>query len=364
MLITLCHALSAIHLRLINCAFFHIPRMKVLVIRFRQMGDAVLATALLNSIRASFPDAEIHYVLNANLADLFRGHPAVDKVIPFSPSERHSPVKYLWRIFRLMVGERYDAVVDLRSTPNCLPFSIFAPFSKLRVGLDKRYTWPFFTHRIGKCGLHTDVVTHDLRFLEPFRKFGPVKPVRDFTLSITPEELEAYRQYLVGEGVDFSRPILLCGVATKLAFKCWPIERMLEVMTDVVDKHPRWQFIFNYVPGTDEETLSRQLFASLGSPSNIYINVRAESMRQLVALASLSTAYFGNEGGTRHIAQAVGIPSLVIVSPGVSAANWIIPNSIEALAVSSTPTSLATSTQVLHYLHPFLTRYTPSQSPS
>lgn len=50
--------------------------MKILVIRFRQMGDAVLATALLNSIRRSFPDAEIHFVLNSQLADLFAGHPS------------------------------------------------------------------------------------------------------------------------------------------------------------------------------------------------------------------------------------------------------------------------------------------------
>ena len=59
--------------------------MKILVIRFRQMGDAVLATALLNSIRRSFPDAEIHFVLNSQLADLFAGHPSVDRVISFTP---------------------------------------------------------------------------------------------------------------------------------------------------------------------------------------------------------------------------------------------------------------------------------------
>ena len=68
---------------------WRLEAMKFLVIRFRQMGDAVLATALLNSIRRSFPDAGIHFVLIiSQLADLFAGHPSVDRVIPFTPEVR------------------------------------------------------------------------------------------------------------------------------------------------------------------------------------------------------------------------------------------------------------------------------------
>ena len=46
-------------------------------------------------------------------------------------------------------------------------------------------------------------------------------------------------------------------------------------------------------------------------------------MRQLVALASFSTAYFGNEGGARHIVHAVGRPSFVIVSPSIDPVTWV-----------------------------------------
>lgn len=307
--------------------------MKVLVIRFRQMGDAVLATSLLNSIRRSFPGAEIHFVLNSQLEDLFRGHPAIDRIISFTPEVRHSPLRYLWKIFRLMAAERYDAVIDLRSTPNCLPFSLFAPFARLRVGLAKSYTRFVMNRRIPLDDPLADVVTHNLRFLEPLSVFGPLKPTRDFSLAVSPDELEDYRRYLRSEGVDLSRPLLLCGVVSKLAHKSWPMDRMRTVMASIVREFPDWQIVFNYAPGYEEEA-ARRLYADLGSPASIYINVRAATMRQLVCLASLSTAYFGNEGGARHIAQAVGTPSLVIVSPDVRKSNWIIPNSVEALALS------------------------------
>ena len=35
---------------------------KVLVIRFRRVGDATLSSVICTSLRKSFPEAEIHYV--------------------------------------------------------------------------------------------------------------------------------------------------------------------------------------------------------------------------------------------------------------------------------------------------------------
>ena len=47
--------------------------MKILVVRFKQMGDAILATPVCNTFRKTFPDAEIDmipikdtYILSTN----------------------------------------------------------------------------------------------------------------------------------------------------------------------------------------------------------------------------------------------------------------------------------------------------------
>ena len=79
---------------------------KFLVVRFRQMGDAVLATSLCNAIKANFPDAEVHMVLNDAIAPLFEGHPSIDRVVRFTNDERHSVLVYLAKIWRLMRRER------------------------------------------------------------------------------------------------------------------------------------------------------------------------------------------------------------------------------------------------------------------
>src|SRR3712207_8019300 len=74
--------------------------MKILVIRFRQMGDAILGTSLLNTLRDSFPDAQIDFVLNERLARLFEGHPSLSRVITFTDDERHHVLTYLRKVDR------------------------------------------------------------------------------------------------------------------------------------------------------------------------------------------------------------------------------------------------------------------------
>jgi len=307
--------------------------MKFLVIRFRQMGDAVLATSLLNAIKDNFPDAEVHFVLNEVIAPLFANHPSVDRVVTFSNNERHKSLIYLAKIWRLMRRERYDVIIDMRSTVNTLPFSLFSPCSRFRIGLRKPYTRMAFNYLISPCSPFTSVVEHDVHMLTPLQVVKPLKLDASISLHITDDERIDYSSYLAAQGIDTAKPLLLCGVVSKLAFKCWPREFMVEVLRRIMYAFPQLQLVFNYAPGYEAES-AHNIYKELGEPLQVFIDVQAPSMRQLVALASCSTAYFGNEGGARHIVQSVGVPSLVVVSPNVSKYNWLPKSDIEAVGIA------------------------------
>ena len=57
------------------------------------------------------------------------------------------------------------------------------------------------------------------------------------------------------------------------------------------------------------------------------------SLRELLAMCTLSTFYFGNEGGTRHMVQALGIPSYAIYSPAADKRVWLPANSVPAYGI-------------------------------
>ena len=314
--------------------------MNILVIRFRQMGDAILSTALLNTLRHNFPDAQIHFVLNERIAPLFKGHPSVDRFITFTDDERHHALNYIRKVWRIVHETHYDIIIDMRSTANTMLFSLFSPSSKYRIGMDKGYTKLVFNHTIAPCANQYSMVEYDTRYTLPLQSFGPIEPVYAFNLHITDEERQSFGAYLTSQGIDLSRPVMLANVTAKLASKVWMEDRMVWVLSRFVEQYPDYQIIFNYAPGQEEEN-ARRMYAQMGKPQQVFIDVQAHSSRELVAMSSYMTLFFGNEGGARHIAQAAGCPSLAIYAPENSKKVWIPQTQVLAEGISPVDTLAA-----------------------
>ncbi len=299
------------------------------------MGDAVLSTPLLETLHNSFPGARIDFVLNENIAPLFENHPSISHIIPFSNEERHHFFKYIKKIWSVTHKTHYDVIIDLRSTMNTMLFAMCSPSSKYRIGLKKPYTLLAFNHRLERCGNATNMVDHNIKFASPLAKLGTIRPTYNLTLGITKDEISSFRKYMEEKGIDFSRKVMLVGVVAKIPSRAWPESNIVELLTRWIAKYPTMQLIFNYAPGVEEESAKR-IYSTLGCPKNIFINISARNMRQLAAMSYNCTAYFGNEGGARHIVQAMGRPSLVICSPHASKKKWLpIHSDVAAWGISA-----------------------------
>lgn len=298
----------------------------ILVIRFRQMGDTIVATPMLDTLRRNWPEAHIDLVLNDRIAPLFEDHPSIDHIITFTNDERHNALRYIRKVWRVVHHCHYDVIIDMRSTMNTMLFALFSPSTRYRIGLRKSYTRLVFNHFVAVCNRDQNMVDHNLELLEPLH---PTELCHRLSLSVTDQEIASFRAYMEHEGIDFSRPIILCGVTAKLASKVWAEDRMVEVIRRLMDSYPDAQFIFNYAPGQEEQN-ARRMWAALGSSPRIKIDLQAHSPRELVAMASMVTMYFGNEGGARHIVHSQGKPSFVICAPASSKKMWIPQDGIPA----------------------------------
>lgn len=296
--------------------------MNILVIRFRQLGDAVLATPLLNSLRLTYPDARIDFVLNDRIAPLFEHHPALSNIIPFTEKERHNLPTYLRKVWRCVRRTRYDVIIDMRSTVNTMPFVLFSPSTSFRIGIDKPYSRPFLTHRVDGCRDDESMIDHNLRLLQPLATATNLQIDRRLSLHVSEQEKTDFRHYMQRHGIEFARPVMLAGVTAKLEEKTWKKERMTEVLRRLLETYPHLQIVFNYAPN-EEERKARAIYDQLGHPENVFFDIQARGVRALAAMAANVTFYFGNEGGTRHIVQAVRRPSLVICSPSASKTTWL-----------------------------------------
>lgn len=295
----------------------------ILVIRYRRVGDSILAMALCRTLKMNFPKARIDLVLDANIAPLFENHPDVDRVIAFTNEEKHRFFHYLAKVRQVVRSTRYDAIIDMRSTIQTLWFSLFSIRTKYRIGRKKSYNWLVSNYR-PKISKNIDMVVQDLMLARPLQKIKPIHECRDFSMPVSETEKMAFRSYMERNGVDFNRPVVFCAVATRIPWKVWDKERMKAVLRLIIERYDAC-LIFNY-GGDEERRYVEMLYNEMDCDSHIAFGVEAKGLPQLKAMLANCDFFFGNEGGPRHLAQALGVPSFAIYPPHISKTVWLPSN--------------------------------------
>src|SRR5258708_30309382 len=107
-------------------------RPRILVITLRRLGDVLLTTPLIRTIRRGFPQATLDMLVFRDTEDILRGNPDIDNVVsmPARPSAEQTLflVRSIWR--------RYDLAV---STQAGGPPPLFSPGgARPRIGAGRR----------------------------------------------------------------------------------------------------------------------------------------------------------------------------------------------------------------------------------
>jgi heptosyltransferase-3 len=98
------------------------PRPRILVVALRRLGDVLLTTPLIRSIRRAWPDATLDVLVFADTAGILDGNPDVDRVVamPVRPSLAQS-LALAARLFR-----RYHLAVSTQSGDRPTLFALLA----------------------------------------------------------------------------------------------------------------------------------------------------------------------------------------------------------------------------------------------
>ncbi len=293
----------------------------ILVIRFRRVGDSVLSTALCSSLKQTFPAARIDFVINKGIHTLYENHPDIDRLFIFDDRENHSMPLYLKKVWRIVHDTHYDVIIDMRTTFKTLFFSLFSLHTPFRIGRRKPYSAGILTHRLDHLvDTSVDRVRQNLLLMEPLAALAPLHRTEVFRLYVTDERRERFRCYMEQQGIDFSRPVVMATVTARLVYKVWDKERMKEILRRMIADFDT-QIIFNFAGAEREMALQYQ--HELGDDPHIFTQVEARSLPDLCALLTHCDFFFGNEGGPRHIAQALGIPSYAIFPPNIWKGVWL-----------------------------------------
>lgn len=279
--------------------------MRILFVRLRSLGDAILATPTLAAAKAS--GAHVTLVLEQPFSELFQGHPSIDLLLNLKPESLWHRLRLIGRLRRMEV----DLAVDLHGgTTSGLITRLAGAQRSVGYAASRLGRWfdvqvPDPCEVWGKRPLHT--VEYQLAVL---RHLGfQVEPVPPLSLPVHPEEAEAASGQLAALGVAGS--FILVHPAAALETKQWLPERFGAVVRELASRGR--QVVVTAGPG--QQMLVERVAAagrSGGVPAGRVRELAPQPLRRFAAVVQKCELYLGNDTGTTHLAAALGRPVVVV----------------------------------------------------
>src|SRR5579885_1416744 len=85
---------------------------KFLVIQTAFIGDAVLATALIEKLHQYFPDAEIDFLVRKGNESLFTDHPFLHETLIWD--KKKNKYSNFWKLLRQIRKRKYDKLINVQ----------------------------------------------------------------------------------------------------------------------------------------------------------------------------------------------------------------------------------------------------------
>lgn len=298
------------------------------------LGDAVMAVPALRALRRALPDARITWSGGPAAQSALAGLPFRDGVMPTGERDakgRRAPLK----AGRILKGLGADAAL-------LLPNSFSSALAVRRAGISVRVGSDLHARK----GLLTDVVSLPRasgdklaprsmvdHYLDLAAPFGATADDRQLELRVEAydEERATWRLRDVPEDVP------LLGINPGAAFgatKVYPPERIAVAVEQVRAVREVFPVV---LCGPGEEGLAAQVCASLSGP-HLGVMDDVPDLGELKALLRRLALLATTDTGPRHMAEALGVPTVVWMGPtdprwsGHSAATVVRKEDLDCLA--------------------------------
>ncbi len=296
---------------------------KIVAIKLRAMGDTVLMTAPLAELRRAYPAAEIHAVVTSAWAPLLESHPAVDRIWPYERwSETAARARAIARLALRLRKERFDCAVNFHASPSSALLA-FGSGAKTRSvhfhGHRDRNRYSTVT--VPGKGTLKPILERDM---DVIRALGLHVPAgRSPQIYLQPVELERTVDRLDRQGLH--APLLAIGIGSSRPTKGWPLERYATLGVLWAEQTGGGAVA---VTGPGEEELSREFLKLVDDALSVLPDLAQRvairslvssegtlSLREVAALTSRCAVFVGNDSGPKHLAVAVGAPTVTLFGP-------------------------------------------------
>ena len=293
--------------------------MKILVIKYRNIGDILLSTALISNLRFHFPNSKIDFALNKDCEEMILDNSEINQIISYDRSKLNSlgSLKKLIEEVKNIIYIRkqgYDLVINLTEGERG---AFLAFFSNAKNKLGYRVRKGIFSKFNIFDQLANDkeiqhAVEKDLQFIQMLGKKLVSKKISIYWS----KEIEKHIDLIVHENkLD---EFVHVHPVSRWMFKCWEDERMAMVIDYLCLKKNYKIVITSSNEIHEKERVNSILRLCKSEPLNLAGQM---SLKHLACLSSKSKLFFGIDSAPMHIAAANEIPVISIMGAS-EASKW------------------------------------------
>ena len=268
--------------------------MNILIRLPNWLGDVVMATAFIDAVLIKYPSATVDVIIKKELQSIAELIPGINKVHAFSKQENLG-LRGVYHYGKTLRTESYDIFYNL---PHSLSSFIMAWASgaKQRIGFRKEGGLFLLTRSIKKRkNLHR--VEEYLLLLE--NKGDNVIPKQKVVLRIPSPELEN---------------IVAVNFNSEASSRRMPLHKGKNIINSLTAHFPDINFVF--IGSPKESSFIDDLLTGLHNSARLQNYAGKTNLTGLAQLMAGSKAVLTTDSGPAHLANAVGVPTIVLFGAG------------------------------------------------
>ena len=287
--------------------------MKILVVRYRFIGDMILTIPFLRNLRYAYPNAQIDMLVSPNSGEVIENCPYINNFIYFDTTRKHKyekgkdEKKSFWYYVKELRKNKYDKAFVLKRSLSSALLCYFAGI-KERIGYDTENRGFLLTRK-----LKYDNKKHELLcFLDALEADG--KEVKDTYLEnwILEENKNKVLSLFEDNNISSKNKKVVINATATNQMKVWDINNFARIIEYLSNKKEA-QVIFIGAPSDKTIYDNIQYNEDLKiKPINFCGEV---TIKDSLALLREADLLIGNDSGNLHMASSVGTPVIGLYGP-------------------------------------------------
>jgi ADP-heptose:LPS heptosyltransferase len=277
--------------------------MKILAIKFKQLGDVAIMVPALRAMREHWPEAEIHVLVEESAVPILQYLPWIQKVWGLPRKRGSARPKSTLPLISQLRRDRFDRSVDFVGNDRGAIISAMIG-AKKRLGLlaPKGFWGRRFCYSETAAEKTTNLVWGDLHTLEPWN----VRPPASLK-----HELHADPALKAFAAQQLPNPdSILCHLSASMAKREWPVAWWSEIQKKARDAG--LPLVFSAGPSDRDQSLLAELRHL--SPDSHFLG-KTKELSEFLAILSRARMFVGSDSGPFHFAVGLGTPSIGLFGP-------------------------------------------------